>query len=169
MNLSAKRRVELALPAAMLRYVCLSCGEVREGESPMAEDEHAAYQRQLDLLGTAAVEPFSGLRPDEAKKLRRRVDRAVVAVYDEYVKADARIMRVFLITLHWLRDMLNTGALVLVDGSAFDLAVSELLPELERHADLWAAMEKSALKQAPKFHAKLVRLGYYADCVTEAA
>jgi hypothetical protein len=169
MNLSAKRRVELALPAALLRYVCLSCGQVRAGEDPMSEEENAAWVHQLALLGTAAVEPFAGLHPEEAKKLRRRVDRAVVEVYDEYVKADARIMRVFLITLHWLRDMLNTGALVLVDGSAFDLAVSELLPELERHADLWEAMEKSALKQAPKFHAKLVRLGYYTDSVTEAA
>lgn len=168
-KLSARRRVELALPAALLRYVCLSCAQVQEGEAPMGAEEAAAHTELLRLLGISATEPFAGLSAHDATKLRRRVDRAVVEVFTPYIKANAVLMKAFLMTLFWLKERLDSGELVLVAGSAFDSAVTMLLPQLEDKPDLWEMVEGSAAKQARKFHQHLMGLGYYVETERSAA
>lgn len=160
-TLSARRRCELALPAALLRYVCMSCFQVREGDAPYTDEEADQHRKLMFLLGEAATEPFAGLAPHEQAKLIRRVSRAVHDVFTPYIKADAVLMKVFLMSLMWLRDRLDAGELVLVAGSAFDQAASALLGQLEEKPDLWAMTEASAAKQARKLHQSLRALGYY--------
>jgi hypothetical protein len=154
--LSDRQRVELALPAAMLYRIFGSC-VVEAKEKGIDEREYD--ERVQAWLSHAAWEPLAGLSPDKTRKLAARITRLQQAILAPF--EDRPIMVTFLFALFVLRDLLDEGALVLVEGSAFDQAVSVLIPELERHDDLWAAMEKSAAKNARKARERLRAEGYY--------
>lgn len=154
--LSDRQRVELALPAAMLYRIFGSC-VVEAKEKGIDEREYD--ERVQAWLSSAAWEPLDGLPLDKARKLASRITRLQQAILAPF--EDRPIMVTFLFVLFWLRDLLAEGTLVLVEGSTFDRAVSALIPELERHDDLWAAMEKSAAKNARKAKDRLRAEGYY--------
>jgi hypothetical protein len=150
--LSDRRRVELALPAYMAS-VCLDRTFPEKSE---------AVRRVLGLLDQAwgeALDAAPALDPGRRRQLSRRLSR----LWDELVKPHEWdvLMKVWLMVLFWLRDLLEDGRLVLVAGSAFDQAMSEILPELERHGDLWDGTERSARKHARKLQQHLESLGYY--------
>lgn len=155
--LSDRRRVELALPAAMLFRVFSSCVDVA---AMSAEPGQLTGDRMvLDLLTSAAVEPLDGLAPKEANKLAKRITRLQRDLLMDF--EDRPVMVVFLVILFWLKGLLDSEHINLIEGSTFDRAVAVLIPELERHEDLWLSVEKSALRNARRISNELTRLGYY--------
>lgn len=155
--LSDKRRVELALPAALLHRIFAACIEHSKGS---AEGEEFEYDREvITALRVAAIEPLEGLDPRRQRKLAVRVTRMQAQILDPF--EDRPIMVCFLFVLYWLKGLLDDGTLVLIDGSPFEQAVSALIPELSKHEDLWEAMEKSAVKNARKLTQALRGEGFY--------
>ena len=156
-TLSDKRRVELALPAALLYRVFSRCVEVTSFKA--IPGQLTGDRVVLDWLALAAIEPMSDLDEKRARKLSARVSRLQ---RDLLLDFEGRpVMVAFLIVLFWLKGLLDTDRLVLVEGSVFDKAVSVLVPELAKHDDLWMAMERTAIKNARKIADRLENEGYY--------
>ncbi len=157
--LSDARRVELALPAALLYRVFSTC-VARVSDNPPPTDEELANDKLvLHWLATAAAEPLVGVDPRKAASLARRISRLQAEILMPY--EDRPIMTVFLVVLRWLQGMLEHGVLVLVEGSAFDRAATEILANLERFPDLMEGVDKSASKNARRIAEYLQDRGFY--------
>ena len=152
-----RQRIEAALPAILLFRafeVCVARAEDKPDQSEMTYDREV-----LDLLWSAAVEPLVGLDAGTRAKLLKRLDRSQREALQEYESRP--VMLVFLMVLFWLKERLDNGELVLAAGSSFDRAMELLIPALEKHDDLWRSVERSAGKNARRFHDVLVGMGYY--------
>jgi hypothetical protein len=164
--LSDRRRVELALPARLLYGITGNCigASVDKGKA-----ETDADRQCLAWLKDACEEPLQGLSLDHRAKVATRIERAYRHVVQPWLDSNKNTAAVYLTVLYWLQDMLAEGRLVLIDGSAADKAITVILATLEDHADLWAEVEKSARKQAPKLTQSLQTMGYYTDAKRAAA
>lgn len=151
MHLSDRRRVELALPAAVMHRVVSQC--IADGER--SDDDREV----LALLREAASEPFDGLNGWERPRLMRRVDRLSMEVMSELM-GGARAKAFLALTL-WLKGMLDDGILVLIEGSAFDQAMTAILATMQDAPDVMAAVDRSATKAAGRIASRLSGLGYY--------
>lgn len=163
--LSDRRRVELALPAALLYRIFGTCIANAE-ESP--ENAETEYDREvIEALRIAAWEPLDGIDRKKQAKLASRINRMQAEIMLPF--EDRPIMVCFLFVLFWLKGLLDDGTLELIEGSPFDTAVSALIPELAKHDDLWQAMEKSAAKNARKLTERLRAEGFYQAPVARGA
>ncbi|SBW12679.1 conserved hypothetical protein [uncultured Alphaproteobacteria bacterium] len=159
MHLSDRRRVELALPAAVMHRVV---------SQSIAEGERSDDDREvLALLREAAAEPFDGLNAWERPRLMRRVDRLSMEVMAELM-GGARAKAFLALTL-WLKGMLDDGTLALIEGSAFDRAMGGILATMEDAPEVMAAVDRSATKAAWRISRRLSGLGYYPAARREAA
>ena len=152
-----RQRVEQALPAAMLFRVFSKC-VTTQAENPEA-GEMEFDKQVLDWLRAAALEPFNGMQHEDRVKLTRRAARIELEALKPY--EERPVMTVFLVILFWLKDLLDRNVLVMIADSNFDKAVSALLPELEKHAELWESVQRSAGKNAVWFREALEKAGYY--------
>jgi hypothetical protein len=165
-TLSDRRRVELAIPARLLFGITGNCigASVDKGKP-----ETEADRQVMTWLEEACTEPLTGLPPEHKEKVARRIERAYRHVVQPWLDSNKNTASVFLTVLYWLQGMLDEGRLELIAGSAADKAITVILATLEDHADLWAEVEKSARKQAPKLTQSLQVMGYYTDAQKVAA
>ena len=155
--LSDRRRVELALPAALLYRIFAAC--MAHGAENPEIDESKFDEWVIGDLFKACHEPLDGLTLKRKKELVKRIERIQSEILTPF--EDRPIMVCFLYVLFWLKELLDDGTLVLIQDSPFDRAITALIPELESQADLWDAMEKSARKQATKLTKILRSHGFY--------
>lgn len=159
MHLSDRRRVELALPANLMHRMVTQCVEA----AARTEDDREV----IDLLRQAAHEPMDGLDDAGRQRIMRRVDRLASAVMGELV-GGARAKAFLALTL-WLKGLLDDGTLVLVEGSAFDLAMEAILATMRDEPDVMAAVDRSATRAAARISERLRREGYYPALSPEVA
>lgn len=161
-KLNATRLVELMLPAALLKYVCLSCHEVHKAEGPpMLPEEERAHQLVIGLLSEAEDAPLGSMMQKEKDKLIRRRKRLVEDVYAPYIAANANLMKMYLLTMYWVGERINEGDLILYAGTPFDQAYEFIKEQLLKKMKLAEEVEGSATKQVRKFHAAIQAHGYY--------
>lgn len=159
--LTDRQRIELALPARMVRR-CAYCAFARRDPEVVAESEVTEEgQAVLDDLATAIEEAFAGLHGDHREKLLRRLHRASLDVLAPYEKRP--LVVVSMAVLYWLRDELNAGTIELVEGSAADRAISAWMEALADHEDLLERTERSALRNSRVIGERLRALGYYGN------
>lgn len=152
--LTDRQRVELALPAAMLYRVFATC--VARAEDHPDDAEMELDRQVLHWLAQAAVEPLDPARDEKQARRVSRLQRDALAPLE-----DRPVMTVFLVVLYWLQEQLETGVLTLIEGSAFDRAVTLILENLERFPDEMAGTERSARKGARRLGDWLRERGYY--------
>ncbi len=159
MHLSARRRVELALPANLMHRMVTQC----VSEDIRTDDDRNA----IACLQRAAMEPMQGLTRDEAWRLACRVERAAGIVMDE-LRGHAHATAFLALTL-WLKALLDDGVLELVKGSDFDQAMDAILATMEDAPDIMAQVDRSATKAARRIDERLRREGYYPRLLGVAA
>lgn len=159
--LSDRQRVEMALPAVLLHQCVGSCiaSAEEKGLAPSAEEDRLFDREIMHLLTEACAAPLEGLDPRRAAKLAMRIKRTRDLVMEPY--RDDTMMKVFLAVLHVVKLLTDDDAFLLIEGSDFERAITMLLPELEKHDDLWDAVERSGRKQARKILLRLQAAGLY--------
>lgn len=163
-HLNDRQRVELALPARLLRRCWAG---IIEGHRPHRIDIPADHLALLDDLRACCEEALIGLAPREAEKLRARIDRVSVHALLPY-ESDA-LMKATLMVMYWVRDRLDAGDLALIEGSLFESCFERLHSGLAEHGDLWNAVNHSAAKQAAKLHQRIMDQGYFRQRAGAAA
>lgn len=155
-HLTDRARIELALPARLLRRCWAG---IVEGHGAHGVDIAPGHRLLLEDLRLCCEEALDGLIQAKAEKLRARIDRVATHALLPY-EADA-LMKVTPMVMYWVRDRLEAGDLVLVAGSRFESCFDRLHEGLSDHGDLWQAVNKSAAKQAVKLHDRIVSQGYF--------
>lgn len=133
--------------SAMLYAVVANGGEGAEGAKILAEAKAAAY------------EPLQGLAPAVRAKLVRRIDRASAEAMREV--EGATVGKAGLVVFELVRMIVESGYLVLAEGSAFDRAMNNVLAHLDPLAASAPTLHASASKQARRALARLQAQGYY--------
>lgn len=150
---SDRQMTESVLPAHLMLSVVLN------GADDIENDADA--QRCIALLRDAANEPVAHLVGSKAKeKIWRRSERAYRDVSKAWTGEGVAVGKFGLVVFYWLRALVDAGHLIMEDDSPFQQAMEILLPCLEPYANV-EGIDRSAQKQAPKFHSKLQELGYY--------
>jgi len=157
LHLSDRQRVEIALPARLMRR-CMAAiveGTVNEFHRPR-DPQHMAL---IADLGRCCDEALCGLDTAKAEKLRARIDRAAHHALLDY--EDCALIKVCQMVMRWTCDRLECGDLTLGEGSLFESCFERLQSGLTEHADLWEAVASSAAKQAIKLHLRIQSQGYF--------
>lgn len=116
MPLTDRQRVELGVPAAIAWALCrqiikqstLSEAGLRTGNALMAD------------LHIASNEPLGGLHARDRDKIRLRLDRTAGRMLDGLEESDCRLVDGLRALHEALRILIDTGALEIVAGGAFD-------------------------------------------------
>lgn len=161
-HLSDRRRAECALLPRLLLGIAndggFRCyddaGNVIDGAEAAVVDDLKA------LLTKASIEPVVGLEAGRAAKLARRVDRLAGALFDEWRGASAA--KWALAVMFIIRDLHDSGQLMLNEGSAMHRAYLIFVPMLEDALDD-PAICKSAAKQARHLRERFGREGYFRE------
>ncbi|MCM5555533.1 hypothetical protein [Pleomorphomonas sp. NRK KF1] len=95
-----------------------------------------------------------------AAKLARRIDRLADTLFDEWRGASAAKWALALMII--IRDLHDSGQLILVEGSAMHRAYLLFAPMLEDALDD-LAISKSAAKQARHLRDRFTRDGYFRE------
>jgi hypothetical protein len=143
---SARRRVERSVVAAIMHTVALNFRSDPEGEE-IAQD-----------LKVAIEAPFDGLSSREVAKLCKRSSRLHSLIVQPQLNND--LVKVFIAYALLLRGLQDDGRLPeVVTGSAFDRGYRRLLDKLADHATdaRWASGEK----QARRIRRMLEQEGYF--------
>ena len=148
-------RAELAIPAQMMWRVVSGIYAHRLSGA----DEIAFCQSVLPDLDQARLESFAGLHPLDAENARSLSANAVEVAFSHYYERS--VVFVTLMAAHWLKGMIESDHLVLVEGSAFDRAAQRILDAIFEHGDLVEGLDKSARKQAKRIDESLYRMGFY--------
>lgn len=147
---SDRQRVEEVLPVHCMM------GVVMHG----AEENDPVTKQCLEFLRIAANDAVEDLDKKDREKIWRRSQRAYEDAIKTYSAEGQSVAKFGLIVFYWLRAMLDGGWIQLPEDGAFQKAMDLLLPGLDPHANI-SELDRSAQKQAPKFHARLQALGYY--------
>ncbi|KJS40375.1 MAG: hypothetical protein VR70_05920 [Rhodospirillaceae bacterium BRH_c57] len=156
--LSDRRRVALAIYPRLLAVWMAVAMDAAGGA---ADDEDRAV---LAAIKAAEDDAYAGLDGKRVQTLRNRVKTLAAECLEGYEQS--AMVKVFLMVAYALRDTLESGALVLVDGSPLDVAYSTIAAEVSRHEDLMADVDRSAEKHARKLRE---RLAGYLPVMQEAA
>lgn len=148
--ISDRQRVEAALPANFMWSVVLN------GADESTESQHCITL--LQLAAYDSVEDIATLKGRE--KILRRAQRAYEQAAAPWAGEGQSVGKFGLMVYYWLRAMIEEGFITIPDGSPFEEAMEIVLPALEPHAAI-EAVDRSAKKQAVKFHARLQELGFY--------
>lgn len=159
--LTDRQRIELALPARMVRRCAFCAFAMRDPETGTADEGDVSPEGRVVLqdLATAIEEAFAGTHGVHREKLIRRLHRTSVEVLNPYEKRP--LVVVSMAVLYWLRDELEAGTLELIEGSAADRAISAYIEALQDHEDLLSRTERSALRNSRVIGGRLRALGYY--------
>lgn len=156
LHLNATRRIELALPARMFYTMAR---------------KSKCQPKVAELLMQASKQPIQDLidrEPRRAQKLVTRINGIYDRVMAEYEGHDG--CKVLYMQMLWFTDLVNSGKLQLIAGSAFDQAWELLVVEFEEalndpehglKPEEWDAIQRSAEKQAPKMAKLLQAEGLY--------
>lgn len=161
-HLSDRRRAECALLPRLLLGIANDGGfRCYDDAGNVVDGAEAAIVDDLKAqLTEASVEPIADLEAGRAAKLARRIDRLAAALFDEWRGASAAKWALSLMII--VRDLHDSGQLMLVDGSAMYRAYLLFAPMLE-DALGDPAISKSATKQARHLRDRLARDGYFRE------
>lgn len=161
-HLSDRRRAECALLPRLLLGIANNGGfRCYDDAGNVIDDAEAEIVEDLkSLLTEASVEPISDLEADRAGKLARRVDRLADALFDEWHGASAAKWALSLMMV--IRDLHDSGQMMLVEGSAMHRAYLLFVPMLE-DALGDPAITRSAAKQARHLRDRFVLEGYFRE------
>lgn len=154
--LSASQRIEIGLPARLMRRCWAGIIEGHREHSAPIEPSHLEL---LEALRLCCEEAFAGMAPRDAEKLRARLDRAAIEALKPY--EGSALMKTTLMVLYWIRDRVAAGDW---DHEKSPLAIEcyeALNKGLGEHPELWEQCNKSAAKHALKLHERIQGLGYY--------
>ena len=147
--LTDRQRVELAIPTRLLYGIAagnhFSCFDASGNVSD--KEGFAILHRMRGLLSAACHEPLADLPPAPAAKLARRIERT----YRDLIIAEheAAAARVALSILYFVRDLIESEAIILYDGSPVAEASDLLIPMVEYALDN-PAIARSARKGAKR-------------------
>lgn len=160
--LSDRRRAECALLPRLLLGIANNGGfKAVDDDGNQIEGEGEAVAAELRVLLTeASVEPLVDVEPSRAAKLARRVDRLADALFDEWRGASAAKWALVLMTI--VRDLHDSGALMLVDGSAMHRAYLRFVSVLDDALDD-QTISRSADKQRRRLMERFRREGYFQE------
>ena len=115
--LTDTRRVELAMPPALAWTIVKQIMR----NSQLTEAGQARANRVLSLLYSAAHEPLRDLLERDHRKLSARLDRTVKRLCTNLTARDCSLVEALHALHEALRVLIETGAVAMVDGGAFDL------------------------------------------------
>lgn len=150
-----RQRVELALLPALIFKVLR--GSEREGPEYDEYDE-TLYNRAVNAMQKAALEPLEGLTPKDMQKIGRRVNRAANELYDSLV--GQTVAKNLMAVYYMLEAMLQAGEIELYDDSNFAKGMLIVMDSLQT----WFAKEKldkSAQRKAVKLREIMTAGGYF--------
>jgi hypothetical protein len=129
--LSARRRVECAILPRLLLAIVNDGGYVATDEAgnPIKGGEQATVERLAKLLSEASWEPLDGLPLVEQAKLARRIDRIAIDIFNGW-RGD-RAAKYGIAVMAAIRDLHDSGAMLLVDGSIMHQAFEAFAPLLD--------------------------------------
>lgn len=151
MYLSDRQRVEISLPSQMM------LGAFKAGVEDQGSEE---FKSVITDLLEASMEPVSDLVSKKAAKIILRINSLLKDITVEYVKQDAEVSKVALITFHFMRFIIEDNYLQYEQGSAFDRSIQAFMEALEHKASE-PRVNESAIKQAKKMLKRLQEWGYY--------
>lgn len=157
MHLSDRRRVELALPPAMLARICATLATHPETPRKMI----AELKREFD---TAQLMPFIDMHSSRQKALLVRTLRARAAALDWM--ENRTIATAYVAVVRWLQAVTGAGILSIADDAPFLGAAERLLEEIQarpENVELLAEVDRSATKASRRIHEVLLEQGYYTD------
>lgn len=130
-HLSARRRVECAiLPRLLLGIVNNGGYAATDADGAIiCGGEHEIVERLAGLLSEASWEPLAGLAPAEQVRLARRIDRVAIDIFDAW-RGD-RAAKYGIAVMATIRDLHDSGALLVVTGSAMHRAYELMAPLLD--------------------------------------
>jgi len=157
-NISDRKRIELSILARLLygvasqtSFSCFNAGRVVDRQG------FAELMAVRSGLEAAAVAPFS-----DDQHARRRQARKVDALYEDLTASlvGHPAAKVTLTFLYLVKDVIDEGILILIDGSDFAAAADKLIAWSSYATEL-PALDASARKQARKLREKLAAHGYF--------
>ena len=131
MYLSERRRVESAiLPRLLLGVVNDGGYRATDEAGNVIEKGEAEYVAILKAnLTEACFEALSGLSEKDAVKVARRIDKLATAIFDEWRGQPAAKYGIAVMSL--IRDLHESGTLMIVDGSHMHKAYDAFAPMLD--------------------------------------
>ena len=156
-HLSDRRRVELALPPAMLARICATLATHPETPKEMIAD----IKREFD---TAQLMPFVDMHSSRQKALLLRTLQARAAALDWM--ENRTIATAYVAVVRWLQGVTEAGILSIAEDAPFLGAAERLLAEIQarpENVELLAEVDRSATKAARRIHEVLLGHGYYTD------
>lgn len=148
---SDRQRIERMLFPMLAQNVVAS-----GADDPNSPDARKAFR----AFGQAMEEAVSGLDEKKRYSLIRRGIRLHEELVGPFKEAEARVDKVGLIMYYLLSWAIESGYLVLHDGTAMSQGLDLLLPAMEHSANI-SPLTRSAHKAATKLLQALQKEGYF--------
>ena len=157
-------RIEATIPARLV-YSIIAAGVAHEKEQGKAPSEMPEEMKVfLAAAEESTLEPLRTGLPQSTAKLARRVERTCVPIINEYAREGVTTTKMTLICYHLIQALIESGVLILHEGTVFAETVQILLKAIERTAPEEfnnPDLDRSARKAARNLLRRLRLDGYY--------